>query len=488
MNKNQHLIQQAAAAYAAALLLAVPAHAAGFTDSAAIVNKDAVSALVEQGVISGYPDGSFDPTGVTRRSEMAKMISLLLDPDAAAQAPACGLSDITGTWAEPYVNHCFSLGIVSGKSGGSFDPTAPVTGTEAAKMLLTASGFDPAAEGFTGSGWASRVNEKAASEGLYQDYAANPADPLTRDNAALLVSNALDGMTGGLRELDGLDALCAPGGIAAGEDGSLLVSDLYHKVVWQVRDGAATVLAGDSTVVGSYGEPIGGYNDAAAKDSYFKSPWALAPFRGGWAVSDRDNKALRLISDGTVQTINGSTRETLPKTSLGVAFNMPTGLAAGEDGCLYVSDTGAGAVRRISSEGVVTTVAKNLSGPMGLCWRNGVLYVAENGANRVLKIVKGTVSVLAGSGGDGYADGAAETAAFSLPQGVAVGQDGTVYVADTGNSAIRAVRNGQVSTEYIRDMTRTAPGMVSPSGLLAQGNRLYVCDSFARKVFILKLK
>lgn len=101
---------------------------------------------------------------------------------------------------------------------------------------------------------------------------------------------------------------------------------------------------------------------------------------------------------------------------------------------------------------------------------------------------KGKLTVLAGTGEDGLTDGAAMEAAFAGPQGVAVGDDGAVHVADTLNSAIRRVRNGRVETVTVRDASLADMGLVSPTGLLAQGNRLYICDGFARKVFALDLR
>lgn len=297
------------------------------------------------------------------------------------------------------------------------------------------------------------------------------------------------GLEGTMTEVSAMDVMCEPSGIAAMEDGSLLITDTYGKVVWRVQDGVSTVYAGSDTVEDPYGEPVGGYNDADPEGSYFKHPWAIAPFLDGYAVTDTDNNAVRLIQEDSIQTINGSTEEDLTMTDMGVAYDHPTGLASDEDGNLYIADTLQNAVRRITPEGLVTTFADNLSDPMGLCWKDGALYVAETGANRIVKIEEGTVSAVAGCGADGMENGAADQASFSMPQGVAVGEDGTVYVSDTGNSAVRKIRDGQVTTlveRDVEDLGSFAP--VSPVGLLVQGDQLYICDNFSRKVFSVSLE
>lgn len=294
---------------------------------------------------------------------------------------------------------------------------------------------------------------------------------------------------GTMTEVSAMDVMCEPSGIAAMADGSLLVTDTYGKLVWRVQNGISTVYAGGTTVEDPYGEPVGGYNDADPEGSYFKNPWAIAPFLDGYAVTDTDNNAVRLIQKDSIQTINGSTQEDLMMTDMGVAYDHPTGLASDEEGNLYIADTLQNAVRKITPEGLVTTFADNLSDPMGLCWKNRALYAAETGANRIVKIEEGTVSVVAGCGTDGMENGAADQASFSMPQGVAVGDDGTVYVADTGNSAIRRIRDGEVTTlveRDVEDLGAFAP--VSPVGLLVQGKQLYICDNFSRKVFSVSLE
>jgi len=292
---------------------------------------------------------------------------------------------------------------------------------------------------------------------------------------------------GTLAVYSAMDIMCAPSGIAQGQDGSLLVTDTYSKQVWRVLDRSSENYAGGETVLDLYGQPVGGYNDAGREGSFFKEPWAIAPFLDGWAVSDTENNVVRLIRPDGVQTLNGVTNEALNTSDLGVAFDHPTGLASDGEGNLYVADTFNGAVRRITPKGGVSTVAKGLSEPTGLCWRDGVLYIAETGANRIVKLGNGRISRVAGNGEAALTDGAAELAGFDAPQGVAVGSDGSIYVADTGNGAIRRIAGGAVTTLAAHDPKQADSGLTSPAGLLVQNDKLYICDRFARKVFVYQL-
>lgn len=458
------------------------AGASCFTDGTEIVNTEAVTALVTMGILSGRPDNTFDPKGETRRSELAKMVSLLLDPGAADSGRYTGghFTDTPGTWAEPYIEHCYETGLITGNGDGTFAPNRTVTGTEAAKILLAASGRDAA--GFTGTGWAERVNQAAEAAGLYTDFTANPAAPLTRDNAALLLYNYLTLMPSGRTAIDTLDKACRPQGVTLMEDGSMLLTDVFNRVIWRVSDGKLTLYAGRVTASGLHNQPSGGYHDGVSEYSTFKRPWAAAPFLGGWAVSDAENNALRLVKDGQVRTMNAYTGTAANP----IKFAYPTGLAAGDDGYLYVSDTHNGIIWKINTDGLATKAAEKLNDPMGICWKNGTLYIAETGANRIVKLVRGKVSEVAGSGEDGYADGAVGAAKFSLPQGVAADSDGTIYVADTGNSTVRRIRNGMVETFYARDETESeALYPVSPTCVAVSGGRVYITDSFAGKVVML---
>jgi len=280
-----------------------------------------------------------------------------------------------------------------------------------------------------------------------------------------------------------MDKDCGASAIVVDKDGTFLVADQYNKVIWRVRDGVTEQYAGMETESDLYGKPLGGYVDGRLEESVFGLPWAMAPFLDGWAVSDTSNNVVRLIRQTGVETINGQTNENISVTETGVAFDYPTGLAADDQGNLYVSDTHRGAVRKITKDGMVTTVADNLEDPMGLCWSDDVLYIVETGANRIVMLNQnGQRKTLAGSGEAGCIDGIASKAQFSGPQCVTAGSDGMLYVSDTGNGVVRCISGGKVTT------LATEERLFSPSGLLVQDNTLFICDSFIRRILKVELE
>lgn len=97
------------------------------------------------------------------------------------------------------------------------------------------------------------------------------------------------------------------------------------------------------------------------------------------------------------------------------------------------------------------------------------------------------LTVIAGNGEADYLDGAAADAAFAWPLGVEVGEDGTVYVADSGNCAIRMLKDGVVSTLMMADMEALDQYPSHPQGMLCVGDTLYVCDPYANKVYTVKV-
>lgn len=276
-----------------------------------------------------------------------------------------------------------------------------------------------------------------------------------------------------------VSGMWAPAGITGISGGGVLVTDLFHKTVWKLEGETAGFYAGNSGRQGMYGEPEGGFSDGTLSQVQMKSPWNIVPYLDGYAVSDRDNNAVRYLTAAGSKTAAGTGKKGFEDNTAGHALlSGPTGLAADSEGNLYISDTGNGAIRILDSLGRLKTYISGLANPTGLCFIDGALYVAETGNNRIIKITDGQVTVAAGSGNGGYLDGEAAWAEFSSPQRIVAADDGSVYVSDTGNGLVRKLSGGVVTTLSQADL-------VTPEGLLVQGDQLWVCDSFARKIVVL---
>ena len=178
-------------------VMVVGAGAATFSDQDSIKNTEAVDACTSLSIIGGYEDGTFRPNGNVTRAEMCKMICVALN---GGREPTLGnissntFTDTQGHWAAPYIEYCVKNGVVAGIGGGRFDPDGAVTGTQAAKMLLVAMGFNPVYQHYVGSdAWELNINSDAFGKGLYTRLESiDTAAALSRDNAAQLIYNAVD--------------------------------------------------------------------------------------------------------------------------------------------------------------------------------------------------------------------------------------------------------------------------------------------------------
>ena len=187
-----------------AMLLSVMVMGTGaaFTDQDEIQNAEAVDMTSALGIIDGYEDGSFQPAENIERGEAAKMISAMLNGgrDSVQETTESSYNDVLGSvdaWANKYIEYCTARGIVSGVGGDRFAPASNVTGTQLAKMLLVSLGYDADKEGYQGTNmWSVNVNTDAVAAGLYAGIETiDMSAPLSRDNAAQMIWNALQANT-----------------------------------------------------------------------------------------------------------------------------------------------------------------------------------------------------------------------------------------------------------------------------------------------------
>lgn len=228
-----------------------------------------------------------------------------------------------------------------------------------------------------------------------------------------------------------------------------------------------------STPAGS-GAP--GYADGAARETRFADPFGIAAAPDGSvyvADAGESNRIRKVSPEGSVTTLAGGREGFADGVGAAASFNTPSALALDAAGNLYVADTGNNRVRKVTPEGVVTTLAGDggagyvdgpaaqarFDSPVGIAVdKDGNVYVADTYNDRVRIITKdGVVKTLAGSGTPGNADGASASASFDTPCGVVVNEAGEVYVADTGNDRLRKItKDGQVSTLNLSDPASNA--------------------------------
>jgi hypothetical protein len=166
-----------------------------FPDYENIEHQTAVNMSIALNIIKGKEDGNFDPQGTATRAEMTKMICIILNKGNEPKLGTIESSnfyDVNGHWAKAYIDYCSHFGIIAGMGNGNFNPDQQVTGTQAAKMLLVALGYDAVYEGFNGNNWALNINIIANQKGLYDDLTIDPNAPINRDNAAQMIWNALN--------------------------------------------------------------------------------------------------------------------------------------------------------------------------------------------------------------------------------------------------------------------------------------------------------
>jgi sugar lactone lactonase YvrE len=199
--------------------------------------------------------------------------------------------------------------------------------------------------------------------------------------------------------------------------------------------------------------------------NYFEPSGLAVDAVGNLYVADINNHIIRKITPAGIATIwaGSGSQGNSNGTGTAASFNRPAGMTIDAAGNLYVADGGNHLIRKITTAGVVTTIAGSgnygsnngtaltarFASPAGVAVdAAGNVYVADRGNHLIRKIdVFGVVSTLAGSGALGNSNGTGTAASFSEPNGVAVDAAGNVYVADMSNRLIRKITPaGVVST------------------------------------------
>ncbi len=307
----------------------------------------------------------------------------------------------------------------------------------------------------------------------------------------------LAGSTQGFADGTGTMAqFTSPSGVAVDGSGNVFVADSdNHKIRKISPSGLVTTVAGSTQ----------GFADGMSNTAQFNTPNGVAvDVSGNIYVADTENQKIRKISPaGSVTTLAGSTLGFKDDEGTAAQFHLPYGLTVDGSGNVYVADVGNSRIRKITPAGVVTTFAGGKEGyadgtgtsaqfdrPFSVALdKSGNFYVSDRNNNRIRKISSaGVVTTLAGST-LGFADGIGISSQFYFPFGVAVDLSGNVFVADRDNHKIRKIDPNNLVTT----LSGSVRGFADGTGSLAQFNypssvavdasgNVYVADQFNNKI------
>jgi sugar lactone lactonase YvrE len=369
------------------------------------------------------------------------------------------------TTLAPYVGIVYALAIDD--EGSVYVARNAIQKITPGGQLLTIAGVAGSKGSSDGTGSAARFDDVMglAVDAAGNIYAADSGSHTIRRITPEGVVTTIAGLAGSPGSSDGAGSAArfkGPHGIAVDGDGNLFVADSFNVTIRRI-DPSGVV----TTVAGKAGED--GIADGPGSTARFGVPLGVAAGEEGTVyVADTFNHAIRAISlTGVVDTIAGRPNEPGSNDGSGSAarFFRPYDVAVDASGIVYAADSWNHTIRRITPDGVVTTfagspgvtgstdgkgTAARFAFPKGIAVDlAGNVYVSDSGNDTIRTISKdGTVSTLAGlAGSSGSDDGVGSEARFSMPTGLTVDRNGTIYVADTGNHTIRQILPvGQVST------------------------------------------
>lgn len=242
-------------------------------------------------------------------------------------------------------------------------------------------------------------------------------------------------------------AIHDPIGLAVDRNGTVFAADADANTVFKIAPGGPAAIVGKTAAdltTGNFSTPTGVAVDSA----------------GNLFVTENGNNSIRKAApDGTLSVFAGKGGASGAADGTGEAarFVTPRGIAIDGKDNLYVADEGNSNIRKITPAGVVTTlagsagqngsadgtgIAARFGAPRSLTAdAAGVVYVVDTDNHTVRKITPtGVVTTVAGKAGEfGNVDGKGAAARFSEPRGITVDADGNLYVADSGNGAVRQV-------------------------------------------------
>ena len=355
----------------------------------------------------------------------------------------------------------------------------------------------------------------------YPDGSFRPLNNISYAEMATLVYNILEGRPvatysgdGHLGREDGVASaarFALPSGLSLDNNGNLVVFDTFNASVRRIdrQTRSAETLLGFSEAIDDYGFIMAAYADGTRANALFGRPadGVFAP-GGDLFIVDSVNHAIRLFRNNMVYTFAGGEQGFGDGSRTSAKFDNPTAIDIDSDGNLYIADTMNHVIRKIAPNGTVSTIAGRagtpgyadgdalqalFTEPSGIAvGENGVIYVADTGNHLIRRIENGSVSTVAGVAGQiqtgeyyrpgGYEDGLAPFARFNFPRGL-FHADGILFIADSGNHAVRALVGGSVITVMGNGMPGYTDGILGeatmnrPSAVVLRNGVLYIADT-----------
>jgi uncharacterized protein (TIGR03437 family) len=279
-----------------------------------------------------------------------------------------------------------------------------------------------------------------------------------------------------------------PTGVTLDSKGNLYIADYRNNVIREVNSaGVITTVAGDNGAGGGYSG-----DNAAATSAQLNLPISVAvDSAGNMYIADTSNNRIRkvTVSTGFITTLTGATLtgdQGDGGAAINALINTPIAICVDTFGNVYFSDQDNHKIRRIAVNGIITTVAGNgspgFSGdggpatsaqlfyPKGIALdQQGNLYIADYSNQRIRRVsANGIIETIAGIGkpGDFGDGGPANQAELNFPTGVAVDNSGNVFVADNQNYLVRKLTptkpaintGGVVTASAFGEAGSVAPG------------------------------
>ena len=315
--------------------------------------------------------------------------------------------------------------------------------------------------------------------------------------------------------------LTSPSDVASlvGGGGGFLIADTSNQRIRRVAaDGTIATVAGAGPAAGAGGGFGGDGLQATDPAVRLTQPRGVSPLpAGGFLIADTGNNRIRQVSaSGVITTVAGTGSlgfggDQGPATS--ATLNQPEGVAAFPDGSFLIADTGNNRIRLVSPGGTIITVAGSgevpgfggdggpaaaatLSSPARVVpLTGGGFLIADTGNNRIRRVdAGGTIATVVGASstaGFGGDDGPALKARLNAPEGVAVRDDGSIAIADTGNERVREVGGdgivrtlaGTGTLGFGGDGGDPAAAQLShPRAVAASDPQLWIADAFNHRV------